>query len=114
MRLVLTPAMIEQSYELLRTTPPFRGWGLPPGDDVGFHVIRKPSVRAEFNVVGGVPQIYVTQQSAVMLVSLLAHVAHEMVHLRQHLLGLPRTHGAMFIKLRDQVCRWHGFDPGMF
>ncbi len=40
MTLPLTPEMLRACYEFLRSTPPFRRWSLPPGDEIGFHVTR--------------------------------------------------------------------------
>src|SRR5690349_18038866 len=40
MSLRLTPDIIEGAYEFLRMTPPFRGWRLPPADEVEFVVSR--------------------------------------------------------------------------
>lgn len=46
--------------------------------------------------------------------SLMAAMAHEMVHLHQHRSGMAVSHGAAYKKLAAQVCRVHGFDPMAF
>jgi hypothetical protein len=40
--------------------------------------------------------------------------AHEMVHLRQQMLGDRGEHTALFHKLAARVCKAHGFDIKKF
>lgn len=108
--------MLEASYELLRTTPPFRGWKLPHADDVAFSVIRAKDRFADYECEDGTHHIRVSQAKQRQLGTLLATMAHEMVHLRLKLTRADNgaEHGAAFHKLADQVCKFHGWDRGAF
>ena len=46
--------------------------------------------------------------------TLLATLAHEMIHLRQHLTGDRELHGPRFRRTAARVCAAHGFDPKIF
>jgi hypothetical protein len=113
----LTPEMLEASYELLRTTPPFRRWKLPEADDVIFRVIRSEEVRGTFELVKGRMVISISAKCVGNLHSLNATMAHEMVHLYEDTVHNARNdvmHSATFKRLAKQVCRHHGFDELLF
>lgn len=114
MSLRLTPDLLAAGYDFLRETGPFKGWKLPASDDVEFHVSRDPHVHADFGMERGVPVIRVSERGAGHTVTLLAAMAHEMVHLRQHMVGARDHHGASFKRMAGAVCRAHGFDPKTF
>lgn len=112
----LSPAMLECAYELLRTTRPFSGWKLPPADEVEFHIQRTRKQFADCEVVNGTPIIRVSAAKHAQLGTLLATMAHEMIHLYEFY-TLPAKevrHGATFNKHADRVCKIHGFDRGSF
>jgi len=113
LNLSLTPDMIAAAYELLRTTPPFRRWGLPEADDVGFYVIAAKGDHGSHWTADFAHHIAINKCHT-QLPSLLNCVAHEMCHMRQFILGEKSYHGPVFKRLADQVCRHHGFDRGMF
>jgi len=70
---------------------------------------------ADFSVDDfGVPVIRASVTHAGHTESLLATMAHEMVHLRQHLTGDREKHGTRFRRARARICRVHGFDPSTF
>ena len=48
------------------------------------------------------------------VVTLLATLAHEMIHLRQHLTRDRELHGPRFKRMAARVCAAHGFDPKTF
>jgi hypothetical protein len=114
MSLRLSPDILAAGYEFLRETKPFRGWNLPPSDDIEFHVVRNPKMHADFGVEKGAPIIRVSENGAGHTVSLLAVLAHEMIHLRQWLIGSRDTHGSTFRRMAASVCREHGFDVKTF
>lgn len=114
MTLHLTPAMLESTYELLRVTPPFRGWKLPEADDVAFSVTRARDRFADYEFCR-THHIRVSQYKQRQLGTLLATMAHEMCHMRQKLTRCrDQDHGTAFHALADQVCKYHGFDRGAF
>lgn len=113
----LTPALLEATYDFLRETPPFRRWGLLPGEEVEFRVIRDRAtrgyhrgVRREYHIIG------ISGACIGRMEALLAVLAHEMIHLYQEEKG-TRTraqHNAGFHRLAKIVCRHHGYDPLLF
>ena len=115
--LVTTPDLLRRAYELLRQTPPFKGWRLPEAEMIWFEVTRARGVYGEYwydKARGHV--IRVSQARHAYLPGLLATVAHEMIHLREQLQGArwDVAHGKAFQPLADRVCRLHGFDRGAF
>jgi hypothetical protein len=111
----LTPEIMAAAYEYLRATPPMSNWKLPPADEVTFVVINK------YNPIG----TYTYDDGHVITASdkrighthtLLALIAHEIVHMYRRLIGHQswETHGPEFKKLGNPVCRVHGFDPKEF
>lgn len=114
MTLKLTPEILAAGYDFLRTTPPFDRWNLPESEDVTFRVIKDAAVFGLHDVVNGKHRIAVSNRNVGHTDTLIAVVAHEMIHLHQDQCGLRRTHGGAFTRWADQVCRRHGFDPRMF
>jgi hypothetical protein len=114
MTLRLTPDMLSAGYDFLRATEPFRGWKLPDSDELGFHVVRRANLSADFGVEEGIPFIRISEASNGHAVTLLASLAHEMIHLRQHLTGDRELHGPRFKRMAARVCATHGFDPKIF
>ena len=112
----LTPAMLHAGYEYLRTTPPFRAWKLPDADDVEFHVMRRTDRTAdcETDLPGRPPIIRVSAALVGWTASLMAAIAHEMVHIHLDRKKVRSAHGWQFKRLAAQVCRHHGFDPKLF
>lgn len=115
MTVPLSPDTLAAAYSYLRTTPPFRSWKLPPACNVVFRVIADTGRAADFSVDGaGRPVIRVSRASNGHSDTLMASMAHEMIHLRQHQRGYPWTHGRRFRDAAARVCRVHGFDPKQF
>lgn len=115
MTLKLTPDMLAAGYDFLRETEPFKAWKLPESDDIGFHVIRTPNYHADC--------VYGDDKSLTIRVSatknghtntLLAAMAHELIHVRQFLIGDSGNHNEFFKRCAGRVCRAHGFDPKTF
>lgn len=107
----LTPQILEQAYELLRATPPFRGWKLPPADDVEFVVSRAKDRFADWSMSPGGHVYRISHRNITHMDTLLRIMAHEMCHARDF---SRSEHGASFHRLADQVCKAHGFDRGAF
>jgi hypothetical protein len=114
MTLRLTPDMLAAGYDFLRATQPFAGWKLPHSDEVGFHVVADPHLYADFGFVDGIPLIRVSAARNGHAATLLATLAHEMIHLRQALTGDRGHHNAAFRKMAARVCAVHGFDGKAF
>ena len=114
MTLRLTPDMLAAGYDFLCTTAPFFRWRLPHSDELGFHVVRRTCLSADFGVEQGVPFIRVSEAHNGHAVTLLATLAHEMIHLRQHLTRDRELHGPRFKRMAARVCAAHGFDPKTF
>jgi hypothetical protein len=113
MTVTITKATIAAAYELLRATPPFMGWKLPDATEVDFVVLRD---RTTYGDCDG-ETIRVSSGRHGHLPTLLATVAHEMIHLHQMRRKLETRnteHNADFHKRAARVCRLHGFDPKVF
>jgi hypothetical protein len=120
--LTLTPEILEAAYNYLRTTPPFRGWGLPDSDELMFRVLgardRFGHFRGRYQRATG-PNAYSEVAISAQLVKssdlLLATMAHEMIHLYQDENGKARgNHNPEFMRLAKRVCAVHGFDLKAF
>jgi len=116
MTLHLTPAMLEASYELLRTTLPFRRWKLPHAGEIEFKVLRLPHRGDTASWGDDLHEICLSTKWHPILSELLLTMAHEMCHVRQYM-ERPNDrahHGAYFKKCARQVCRHHGWDYKTF
>jgi hypothetical protein len=118
-QLHLTPDCLENAYEYLRTTPPFRGMNLPHADNLVFRVMgardRFGHFRGRFKTVPDFNEIGVSIRSVNSTDLLMATMAHEMIHLYQDETGTARGHhNPKFRKLAKRVCAIHGFDPETF
>lgn len=117
MTLPLDKDILEQAYELLRVTPPFRSWNLPDGEDVVFRVTRDPYRRGHYRRDSrGRHEIAVSSLSIGHTANLVETMAHECIHLHQEINGMANKneHNAAFRKQAARVCRFHGFDPKLF
>lgn len=119
-----TPELIQATYEWLRLTPPFDGWGLPDGDDLSFKVLgtrakargSRYSRFGDYSRDGAKREIRVSYLGARNAGTLLATVAHEMAHLAQDVHDAPLGHGASFKAMLRAVAKYHkiGLDPKTF
>ena len=113
MSITIAKGTLVAAYELLRTTQPFLGWKLPDATEMEFAVLRD---RSTFGDCDG-ETIRASSARHGHLPTLLATLAHEMIHLHQmrRKLETPNTeHNADFRKRAARVCRLHGFDPKVF
>lgn len=111
----ITPDMLAAGYDFLRTTEPFRAWNLPESDDIGFAVLRT-NHSADFGVNNGTPIIRVSERRNKHSNTILMTVAHECIHLYQHLHGLSGggEHNGDFRARAARICKIHGWDEGNF
>ena len=115
MALHLTPEILEAVYELLRVTPPFRGWKLPHADEVRFKVGTGLFVYGQHTACGQSDhEIMLSKDRHETLPMVILTMAHEMVHMHQAQKGNRDAHGEHFRRYAAQVCRHHGFDAGAF
>jgi predicted SprT family Zn-dependent metalloprotease len=117
MKMHLTPEMLEATYDLLKTTPPFRSWKLPDADDITFEVSRAHDVSGQYLLRDGKNVIQISSHCVGRLATLLMVMAHEMIHLREEVFYRSRAdikHGARFKRLAKQVCTIHGFEEAIF
>jgi hypothetical protein len=114
MTLPLTPDIIEAAYEFLRVTPPFKGWRLPPGDDVVFHVCGSKWMGYYCREIAtGLHHISLSAKRVGHTNTVFHVMAHEMIHLHQAVAKTETAnteHNAEFNRLARQVCRLHGWD----
>lgn len=118
MTLHLTHQNIEDAYNYLKNTAPFKKWRLPDADDLEFRVIheRKSFGHLEVSDSKKLPIIAVSAAHVKDTLNLLGTIAHETVHLKRFLDDGKRglNHGPKFKALAVEVCRIHGWDPKHF
>lgn len=114
MSLRLTPENLAAAYSFLQTTMPFSRWGLPATGDVKFTVFRSKTTAGDYLFDNGKHRIRISETCIGRTASLIAVVAHEMVHVKCQLRGDKSDHGEMFQRYARQVCKHHGFDPKLF
>lgn len=113
----LTPGILEGAYELLRATPPFRGWKLPHGEKIKFVVGANPHRRGHCWSDRWNHEIMISAAGASTLNEVLVTMGHEMVHVYQflHKRDTPNTeHNADFKSLALRVCRYQLWDAKAF
>ena len=118
MNLPLSREMLAAAYDYLCTSPPFNKWNLPDSNEVVFKVARHPALRGWYQF-GGSPKhtIAISSRCIGTTHSLMATMAHEMIHLLQEEVSMDTPgseHNLAFWKLADRVCKFHGFDPKLF
>ena len=62
----------------------------------------------------GTLAVCVSEASNGHTATLLSSIAHEMIHLRQHLTDDRELHGPRFQRIAGRICAVHGFDPKIF
>ena len=119
-RLHLTPDGLENAYEYLRTTLPFRRMNLPHADNLVFRVMgardRFGHFRGRIKNMPDLNEIGVSIRVVKSTDLLMATMAHEMIHLYQHENGsaTKSSHNAEFERIASRVCRIHGFNREEF
>jgi hypothetical protein len=115
--LILTPDILRACYDLLDCCPPFDKWNLPDGDDIEFRIIKDKACYGWYLFEDGKHVIAVSEAKCGYLTTVMATMAHEMVHLfqRHSCMESPSSiHNAAFRRLAAQVCRALSFDPKAF
>jgi hypothetical protein len=112
----ITPERLAAVYTMLRTWPPFHRWNLPPAELVRFKVSRTSAWQALWWIDGDTHNIAISERKHSTLQSLIASMAHEIIHVRQRVAGTETRseHNAEFRRLAKRVCDIHGFDYGQF
>lgn len=112
----LTPDMVDGMYRLLCLSPPFRGWRLPPAEEVVFYAVPLTSKSGDYEFRRGKHVIRVNSAWCGSFAALARIVAHEMVHLHLQLRHPEDKshHGARFMNAAALVCRHHHLDPKAF
>jgi hypothetical protein len=113
----LTPEMAEASYNLLLTTPPFRGWKLPPSDEVSFHITAHKGQRGDYYQDENRRHVIrISYRCVTQLDTLMRTMAHEMCHIQEARIcrRWDVEHSSTFNRLADRVCKIHPFDRGTF
>ena len=119
-RLHLTPEALENAYEYMRATLPFRRMNLPHADEILFRVMgardRYGHFKGRIRDNSDLNEIALSQTKVHSTDVLMQTMAHEMIHLHQHEKGscTRGVHNAQFQRIAARVCRIHGFDPETF
>lgn len=118
--MLVTQARLRSVYAMLSAMPPFNRWALPAAGTVRFYLVNKPATDGEYNVDDkGRHSIGINSDRCHTLIHLTRTMAHEMVHMRQELIGKrPATkdeqHNREFYRLARLVCRDLGFESEGF
>lgn len=110
----VTPEILEAIYELLRLTPPFKGWPLPPADEIVFVVSGSTETRGRYYFDKGRHHVEVSHKCNHTLDSIIRTTAHEICHVCDQIKGAKSDHGRSWQRMADQVCRKHHYDRGQF
>ena len=111
---MLTKEVLRQAYDLLSVTEPFRRWNMPAHDDIKFVVSRERSdVTGYYINRNGQHEIGVSERWVRSTITLLATMAHEMIHLHQRRTCMETRlqHNRAWHLLAKRVSQHHGFDP---
>src|ERR1700753_3934956 len=114
-KLHLTPDCLENAYEYLRGTLPFRRMNLPHADNLVFRVMgardRFGHFRGRIKSMPDLNEIAASVRGGKSTALLMATIAHEMMHLYQHENGSSTgsSRNAEFERIAARVCRIHGF-----
>ena len=111
----LTPHRLAAAYEYLRTWPAFSRCGLPPAEQVEFHVTKTPRAYGHYTQRDD-HAIHISESTNGLSDTILRTVAHEMVHQVLRIKGDPKfwQHGAAFKSLGKRVCVSAGWDIKAF
>ena len=117
--MLVTPARLRAVYVMLVQFPPFNRWSLPPAGEVVFYNITDPKDHGAYNFEKGKHRIGVNGETCADLIHVERVMAHELVHLRQELLGRrPSTkddqHNREFYRMARLVCRNLGYQSEGF
>jgi hypothetical protein len=108
--------MMAGAYDLLRVTPPYRGWKMPESDDLGFYVLKTPRIHGDCGFDQG--RIFIRLSVALVgrTQNLIEVMAHEMIHGEQwrRKSKSRNDHDAFWHHAADRACAWHGFDRKIF
>lgn len=112
---MISVQQVEAVYELMRALPPFKGAVKTHADDMEFRLVNRNDVNEEFGYGrkkhGTRPMhLSVSMQNVTTTFSLLAAVAHGMIHVAQIEAGRKPVHDKWFYGMARQVRRHHGFD----
>jgi predicted SprT family Zn-dependent metalloprotease len=114
----VTSRDVQAAYDFLCRLAPFNKWGLPDARKVKFSISRVPDEIGACHISNEF-SISLNDDMHLTLVQLLETVAHEMIHVKQQMLGkLPddpsKHHNATYRRMRKQVCLQFGFDVQRF
>lgn len=101
---LVTETSILACYQFLRKLHPFCDWDLPAKIECA--AIDDAQCYGEFIEQR---EINISRATVWEMSSLVRTMAHEMVHLRQSMLGKPPDHDKLFYKLAKEVCLHFGW-----
>jgi len=120
-RLILTVPAIKAAYDYLDETAPFVGWNLPDSDSITFGIASDRTLFGWYTAEGRRPRrrygIWISKFNVVQTETLIATMAHEMLHIHQDQTGQSKRsneHNRAFHRDAELICAIHGFDPGRF
>lgn len=107
----LTPESLAAMYDCIRAFPPYSKWKLPDSEDVEFHVSAFRNRNGDYSP--DPHTIRLSMHSTDHIGKALEIMAHEMLHMAQHLqrLETPNTmHNSEFRRAWTKIARMYGWD----
>lgn len=98
-------------YDLVRSIPPFSKWNLPDSEDIEFHVSGFRNKNGDYSADPHI--IRISCHSTDHIGKALEIMAHEVLHLAQHLrkLDTPNTqHNSDFRETWAKIAKVYGWD----
>ena len=114
MSLPLDVDVLRSCYNFIISTKPFIDFNLPDGDDITFKIVKSKRYCGWHEQVGGEDIIAISDRFPGPTQELLKTMAHEVLHLIQTQLDMPRGHGKVFKEWAKQICEVHGCDVREF
>lgn len=117
MSLEITPDIIRNAYEYLRSTKPFKHWKLPHSDKIKIKTILPNDKLGEWSIKDKQHCISINDKLIGSTLNLMQTLAHEMIHLAQYILKqeTPNTeHNKDFYNKIKIIAKYHGFDSKWF
>ena len=115
MTLKLTPEVLASCYDMVvAASKTLQSWNLPASEDIKFKVTKHKDRFGHHTVVKGVHHIAISSVYAGRFETLIATMAHEIVHAHQNMVGLPRADNKYFDTCADILCKELALDRTIF
>ena len=111
----LTPEILAEHYDWLRSVKPFCDWKMPARHRMMFRITKNKNRRGYFRPLEKHWVIAISEENNKSVGEVQLTMAHEMIHAHIEM-RQPRAphHGELFQECAKIVCDWFGFDREKF